>query len=109
MYAGEPDKGIFNIRYDFDKSNGSYIFDKNTNKSYLDFFGMFSSIPIGYNHPIFSTESFQDEIRKVSKFVAGTEEDAMLPIPVFYDLDTKKIIKDSLPKELREEYKDITI
>jgi len=29
---------------------------------------MFSSIPIGYNHLIFSTESFQDEIRKVSKF-----------------------------------------
>jgi hypothetical protein len=48
-------------------------------------------------------------LRKVSKFVAGTDEDAMLPIPVFYDLDTKKIIKDSLPKELREEYKDICI
>ena len=48
-------------------------------------------------------------LRKVSKFVAGTEEDAMLPIPVFYDLDTKKIIKDSLPKELRDEYKDISL
>jgi hypothetical protein len=48
-------------------------------------------------------------LRKVSKFVAGTDEDAMLPIPVFYDLDTKKIIKDSLPKEIREDYKDITI
>ena len=68
MYAGEPDKGIFNIRYDFDKSNGSYIFDKNTNQSYLDFFGMFSSIPIGYNHPIFDQESFKNEIEKVSKF-----------------------------------------
>jgi hypothetical protein len=33
----------------------------------------------------------------------------MLPIPVFYDLETKKIIKDSLPKEIREDYKDITI
>jgi hypothetical protein len=48
-------------------------------------------------------------LRKVSKFVAGTDEDAMLPIPVFYDLDTKKIIADSLPKEIREEYKDITL
>ena len=48
-------------------------------------------------------------LRKVSKFVAGTDEDAMLPIPVFYDLESKKIIKDSLPKELREDYKDITI
>ena len=48
-------------------------------------------------------------LRKVSKFVAGTDEDAMLPIPVFYDLETRKIIKDSLPKELRAEYKDISI
>ena len=48
-------------------------------------------------------------LRKVSKFVAGTSEDAMLPIPVFYDLETKKIIKDSLPKELREEYEDIIL
>ena len=48
-------------------------------------------------------------LRKVSKFVVGGKEDALLPIPVFYDLETKKIIKDSLPPELREEYKDICI
>ena len=43
-------------------------------------------------------------LRKVSKFVSGTPEDALVPIPVFYDLDTKKILAESLPKELREEY-----
>ena len=48
-------------------------------------------------------------LRKVSKFVVGGKEDALLPIPVFYDLETKKIIPDSLPKELREEYEDISL
>ena len=48
-------------------------------------------------------------LRKVSKFVVGGTEDALLPIPVFYDLETKKIIADSLPKDLRDEYKDITL
>jgi hypothetical protein len=48
-------------------------------------------------------------LRKVSKFVVGGTEDALLPIPVFYDMESKKIITDSLPKELREEYKDISI
>ena len=48
-------------------------------------------------------------LRKVSKFVVGGNEDAILPIPVFYDMETKKIITDSLPKELREEYEDISI
>ncbi len=48
-------------------------------------------------------------MRKVSKFVVGGTEDALLPIPVFYCLDSKKIILDSLPKELREEYSEIGI
>lgn len=48
-------------------------------------------------------------LRKVSKFVVGGTEDALLPIPVFYDLETKKIVLDSVPKELREEYEDIAI
>ena len=39
-------------------------------------------------------------IRKVSKFVTGGTEDALLPIPVFYDMETKKIVLDSIPKEL---------
>ena len=48
-------------------------------------------------------------IRKVSKFVTGTDEDMLMPIPVFYDLESKKILQDSLPPDIREEYKDISI
>ena len=45
-------------------------------------------------------------LRTVSKFVMGIDEDALLPIPVFYDPSTKKILKSSVPKELREELAD---
>ena len=45
-------------------------------------------------------------LRTVSKFVMGTDKDALLPIPVFYDPSTKKILKSSVPKELREELAD---
>ena len=31
-------------------------------------------------------------LRSVSKFVAGTDEDAVMPIPVFYCPDTKKLV-----------------
>jgi hypothetical protein len=48
-------------------------------------------------------------MRKVSKFVTGGTEDALLPIPVFYDMETKKIILDSIPKELRDEYTEIAL
>ncbi len=45
-------------------------------------------------------------LRKVSKFVAGTDEDALMPIPVFFDPETNKILTDSVPKDLREEMAD---
>jgi hypothetical protein len=48
-------------------------------------------------------------LRKISKFVIGSNEDALIPIPVFYDLESRKIIKDSLPPELRDEYADISL
>jgi len=43
-------------------------------------------------------------LRKVSKFITGTSEDALVPIPVFYDPETGTILDETLPKELREEY-----
>ncbi|WP_286983998.1 hypothetical protein [Haliea sp.] len=39
-------------------------------------------------------------LRKVSKFVTGTSDDAILPIPVFYDPETNEILKEGVPKEL---------
>ena len=48
-------------------------------------------------------------LRKVSKFVVGAEEDAVLPIPVFYDTVSGKILESTIPLELREEYKEYSI
>ena len=45
-------------------------------------------------------------LRKVSKFLVGANEDAILPIPVFFDPKTGKILESSIPSELRHEYKD---
>ena len=45
-------------------------------------------------------------LRKISKFVAGTDNDDIMPIPVFYDPTTMKILGEGIPVELREELKD---
>tara|TARA_E500000305_G_C4017211_1_gene236447 strand:- start:128 stop:1336 length:1209 start_codon:yes stop_codon:yes gene_type:complete len=57
---------LFNIKIDFKKSRGSFIFDKNTKKKYLDFLGMYSSLPLGYNHKIFNSCKFKKEIKESS-------------------------------------------
>ncbi len=40
----------YQLIMDLEKSHDSYLVDKN-GKKYLDFFSMFASSPIGYNHP----------------------------------------------------------
>ena len=45
-------------------------------------------------------------LRKVSKFVVGAEEDAVLPIPIFYDPISGKVLESIIPLDLREDYKE---
>ena len=48
-------------------------------------------------------------LRKISKFVAGTSEDAIMPIPVFYDVITGEVMVDMIPKELRDEFNEESV
>ena len=48
-------------------------------------------------------------LRKVSRFVAGTQEDGVIPIPCFYDVATGKVLVELLPKDLRAEFEDDNI
>jgi len=56
---------VFDINIDFKKSKGSYVFDKRTNKPFLDLFSMFSSLPLGYNHSVFDA-SFDQKIKHIA-------------------------------------------
>ena len=56
---------VFDINIDFKKSKGSYVFDKRTNKPFLDLFSMFSSLPLGYNHSVFDA-SFDQKIKHIT-------------------------------------------
>ena len=58
---------LFNIKIDFDKSQGSFIYDKITKREYLDFMGMYSSLPLGYNHKTFDNEDFKKDVERASK------------------------------------------
>jgi hypothetical protein len=47
-------------------------------------------------------------LRKVSRFVTGTPEDGVIPVPCFYDVVTGKVLVELLPKDLREEFENET-
>jgi L-lysine 6-transaminase len=58
-------KYVFPLTIDFKNSTGSYLVDKNTGDKYLDFFNMYSSLPLGYNHKIFD-DKFKEKIDELS-------------------------------------------
>lgn len=46
-------------------------------------------------------------LRSVSKFITGQPQDTIMPIPVFYDPKTMKVLEASVPDVLREDYQDL--
>lgn len=41
----------FDLTFDMEKSKGVHIYDSKYNRTILDFFTCFASVPLGYNHP----------------------------------------------------------
>lgn len=69
------------------------------------------NIDIKNTKPILSPEGnsvFAEGVilRKVSRFVTGTSEDGVIPIPCFYDVKTGKVLVELLPKEIRSEFEN---
>lgn len=69
------------------------------------------NIDIKNTQPITSPEGnqvFQEGVilRKVSRFVTGTQEDGIIPVPCCFDVVTGKVLVELLPNELRAEFED---
>src|ERR1700749_452826 len=53
----------YDLTFDMEKSKGVYIYDSKYNRSYLDFFTCFASVPLGYNHPkMVNDEAFKKNL-----------------------------------------------
>lgn len=57
----------YDMTYDIEKSEGTYIYDSKHNRKLLDFFTCFASVPLGYNHP----KMVNDEAFKHNLFLAA--------------------------------------
>ena len=52
----------YNIQFNQKKSRGSYLFDQKSKQYFLDFFGMYSSLALHYNHNIFKSDDYINDI-----------------------------------------------
>lgn len=56
----------FDMVFDLDKSQGSYIYDSRNRRRFLDLFTFFASSPVGHNHPRFMTPEMLQEFGRVA-------------------------------------------
>lgn len=56
-----------------------------------------------------SNNIFQEGVmlRKASRFITGTAQDALIPIPVFVCNKCGDILKETLPMQLRTDYAEV--
>ena len=52
----------YHLVLDLRRSHGSYLYDLVRGREVLDFFGSFSTCPVGYNHPKLDTPEFRSRI-----------------------------------------------
>lgn len=57
----------FDLTFDMEKSKGVHIYDSKYNRTLLDFFTCFASVPLGYNHP----KMLEDETFKKNLMLAA--------------------------------------
>lgn len=55
-----------NLVVDLDRSRGSRIFDSQSEREFLDFFGFFATNAIGFNHPLLATVDNLRELGRVA-------------------------------------------
>ncbi|MBX7225819.1 MAG: L-lysine 6-transaminase [Chitinophagales bacterium] len=54
----------YDFIFDFERSHGSFLVDQRDGKEYLDFFSMFGSMAVGYNHPYIT--AYEEDFVKIS-------------------------------------------
>ncbi len=56
----------FPLVFDMEASQGSWIVDARDGEKYLDLFSFFASLPLGFNHPVFNSNTFKGQILKAA-------------------------------------------
>lgn len=88
----------FDLTYDMEKSQGAYIYDSKNNRTLLDFFTCFASVPLGYNHPkMVNDEGFKKNLLQAALANPSNSDVYTQQYAQFVDTFSKHGIPDYLP------------
>jgi len=88
----------FDMTFDMEKSKGVYIYDAKHNRTLLDFFTCFASVPLGYNHPkMVNDEEFKKNLMMAAMTNPSNSDIYTTQYAQFVDTFGRVGIPDYLP------------
>ena len=88
----------FDLTFDMEKSKGVYIYDAKYNRTLLDFFTCFASVPLGYNHPkMVNDEEFKKNLMLAAMTNPSNSDIYTTQYAQFVEMFDKVGIPDYLP------------
>lgn len=87
----------FDIVFDFEKSQGSYLYDAKHGKKYLDLFSFFASLPLGFNHPRFKDKDYLEKLLRTSVIKPSNADIYTLEYADFVSTFHKLAIRNLFP------------
>jgi L-lysine 6-transaminase len=88
----------FDLTFDMEKSKGVYIYDAKYNRTLLDFFTCFASVPLGYNHPkMVNDEEFKKNLMLAALTNPSNSDIYTTQYAQFVDTFSRVGIPDYLP------------
>ncbi len=88
----------FDLTFDMEKSQGVYIYDSLHQRTLLDFFTCFASVPLGYNHPkMLQDEQFKKDLMLAALTNPSNSDIYTTQYAQFLETFSRVAIPDYLP------------
>lgn len=88
----------YDLTFDMEKNNGVYIYDSKHQRTLLDFFTCFASVPLGYNHPkMIHDEEFKKNLMLAALTNPSNSDIYTTQYAQFVDTFSRVGIPDYLP------------
>ncbi len=87
----------YDLVFDLERSEGSYLYDSLHGDSFLDFFSFFATNPVGLNHPRMREESFRRRLADVAIHNPSNSDIYTVEMADFVETFSREAIPEHLP------------
>ncbi|MBK8268948.1 MAG: L-lysine 6-transaminase [Planctomycetes bacterium] len=88
----------FEIVIDLERSQGCYLYDAHSDRTLIDLYAFYASMPVGFNHPHFQRQDVQDDLLAAASVKVANSDVYSVPMARFVKTLVRVFGVPELPK-----------